>query len=154
MAPVRSASVLRLLVVLASCLAPLTVWGDNIGEFKVVRGSVFVERGGERLPVQVGTRVQAPAIIVTGADGSAGITFADNSLLSLGPNSVLVIEQYAFDATTYKGVFESALRKGTLAVVSGRIAAQSPDAMKVKTPVSVLAVRGSEFVVRASDGTQ
>ncbi|TMH15282.1 MAG: FecR domain-containing protein, partial [Betaproteobacteria bacterium] len=47
--------------------------------------------------------------------------------------------------------FESSLRKGTLSVVSGKIAKQSPDAMKVKTPSSILGVRGTEFLVRSSD---
>jgi hypothetical protein len=32
--------------------------------------------------------------------------------------------------------------------VSGKIAKQSPDAMKVRTPASVLGVRGTEFVVK------
>jgi hypothetical protein len=33
--------------------------------------------------------------------------------------------------------------------VSGKIAKQSPDAMKVRTPSTILGVRGTEFVVRA-----
>ena len=41
-------------------------------------------------------------------------------------------ERYAFDTTTHKGAFETALRRGTLAAVSGQIAKQSPDAMKVR----------------------
>jgi hypothetical protein len=45
------------------------------------------------------------------------------------------------------------LSKGTLAIVSGRIAKQAPDAMRVKTPAAILGVRGTEFVVRASDGS-
>src|SRR2546429_227904 len=49
------------------------------------------------------------------------------------------------------GAFESSLRRGTLSVVSGKIAKQSPDAMKVKTPSSILGVRGTEFLVRSSD---
>jgi hypothetical protein len=82
------------------------------------------------------------------SDGSAGITFIDNSLLSVGPNSVLQIERYAFNSTTHEGVFDATLARGTLSVVSGKIAKQSPDAMKVRTPSSILGVRGTEFLVR------
>ena len=99
----------------------------------------------------MGTHLQATDTVVTGSDGSAGITFVDNSLLSVGPNSVLAIERYAFNSTTHEGAFESSLRKGTLSVVSGKIAKQSPDAMKVKTPSSILGVRGTEFLVRSND---
>ena len=85
------------------------------------------------------------------AAGPAGIAFIDNSLLSVGPNSVLAIERYSFNSTTHEGTFESSLRKGTLAVVSGKIAKQSPEAMRVKIPSSILGVRGTEFLVRAGD---
>jgi hypothetical protein len=88
--------------------------------------------------------------VTTGGDGSVGITLLDNSLLSAGPNSALSIDKFAFDSTTHQGGFEASLRKGTLAVVSGKIAKQSPDAMKVKTPAAVLGVRGTEFLVRTS----
>jgi hypothetical protein len=142
----------RLFVVFVCGVAPFAVWADDIGHFKVAKGSVYIDRGGQRLAAQVGTGLQATDIVVTGADGSAGITFSDNSLLSVGPGSVLAIERYAFDSTRHDGAFESTLRKGTLSVVSGKIAKQSPDAMKVKTPSTILGVRGTEFLVR-TDGT-
>ena len=112
---------------------------------------MYLERSGQRIPARVGTHLQPTDTVVTGADGSAGIAFVDNSLLSVGPNSVLAIERYAFNSTTHEGAFESSLRRGTLSVVSGKIAKQSPDAMKVKTPSSILGVRGTEFLVRSSD---
>jgi hypothetical protein len=71
----------------------------------------------------------------------------DNSLLSAGPNSVLVLDRYEFDSTTDRGRFDASLRRGTLAVVSGRLAKQSPDAMTLTTPSAILGVRGTEFVV-------
>jgi hypothetical protein len=132
-------------------IAPIAVWASDIAQFKVAKGSVYVERNGQRLPARVGTHLQATDTVVTGADGAAGIAFVDNSLLSVGPNSILAIERYAFNSTTHEGAFESSLRKGTLSVVSGKIAKQSPDAMKVKTPSTVLGVRGTEFLVRVGD---
>ena len=91
-------------------------------------------------------------VVVTGPDGAVGVTLADDTLLSAGPNSVLAIERFVYEANQ-PGSLEAALSKGTLAVVSGRIAKQAPDAMRVKTPAAILGVRGTEFVVRASDGS-
>ena len=141
----------RFLVAFACSIAPIAGWASDIAQFRVTKGSVYLERSGQRLPARVGTHLQATDTVVTGADGSAGIAFVDNSLLSLGPNSVLAIERYAFNSTTHEGAFESSLRRGTLSVVSGKIAKQSPDAMKVKTPSSILGVRGTEFLVRSTD---
>jgi len=136
------------LVALACCLASLPARAEDIAQIKVAKGSVFVERGGKRIPANVGTKVQATDTIITGADGSVGISFVDNSLLSMGPNSELAIDRFVFNSTTHEGKFDTSLRKGTLAVVSGKIAKQSPTAMKVKLPASILGVRGTVFLVR------
>src|SRR5258705_11499556 len=141
----------RSLVVLAAAAVMTTVTpgpllAQEAGHIKVARGVVQVEGAGQKTPAAVGAVVQAGDVVSTGADGSVGITFLDNSLLSAGPNSVLAIDRFAFDSTTHQGAFESSLQKGTLAVVSGKLAKASPDAMKVKTPAAVLGVRGTEFV--------
>lgn len=133
--------------ILAALAAP--AFADDVGQIKTTKGAVHVERGGQKVPATVGAKVRAADTVVTGADGSVGITFVDNSLLSAGPNSTLVIERYVFDSTTHAGAFDARLSRGTLAVVSGKIAKQSPDAMTVKTPAAILGVRGTEFVVRA-----
>lgn len=125
---------------------------EVVGVVKVASGPVFIERDGERVAVAVGTRVLSSDRIVTGEDGSVGIAFRDNSLLSSGPGSVLEIERFVFDSTTYEGAFETSLQRGTLSVVSGKIAKQTPGAMRVRTPATVLAVRGTEFAVKADPG--
>ena len=123
----------------------------DIGQIKVAKGKVSIERTGQSLPGDVGARLQPADVLKTGADGSVGVTMSDNSLLSVGPNSVLALDKYEFDSTTSQGQFDASLQKGSLAVISGRIAKQSPDAMKVRTPSSILGVRGTEFVVSVND---
>jgi hypothetical protein len=125
---------------------------DVAGVFKIVRGGVTVERQDASLPAQVGMPVYPADRIVTAADGSAGITFQDNSLLSLGPSSRLALDRFVFNSTTHEGAFESTLSRGKLAVVSGQIAHQRLDAMKVQTPSAILGVRGTKFLVEAGSG--
>ena len=123
----------------------------DAGEVKIVRGAAHLERGGERLALRIGMPVREADRVVTGADGTVGITFADNSLLSIGPNSNFAIERYVFDSTTHAGQFDSRLSKGTLAGVSGKIVKQSPEAMRVHTPSAIMGVRGTDFVVQVGD---
>ena len=123
----------------------------DVGEVKVVKGDAYIERGTERIAVRAGMPVQQADKVVTGADGTVGITFSDNSLLSVGPESRLSIDRYVFDSTTHAGQFDSTLSKGTLAVVSGKIVKQSPEAMKIRTPSSIMGVRGTEFVVKVDE---
>jgi hypothetical protein len=124
---------------------------EDVGQVKVAKGAVHVERDGQRLPAAVGMAIRQFDTLVTGADGSAGVTFSDNSLLSTGPNSVLIVDKYTFDATTHAGEFDASLKKGTLAVISGKIVKQSPGAMRVRTPAAVMGVRGTDFVVQVDE---
>ncbi len=134
---------LALLLALATSLA----WAGEVGQFKTVKGEVFIERGKQRVAVVVGTAVEATDVVHTGKTGSAGITFIDNSRMALGPGSVLAIDRFEFNQTTHEGKFDSTLRRGTLSAVSGKVAHHSPDAMTVKTRSTILAVRGTEFLV-------
>jgi hypothetical protein len=138
---------------LATLATGLTVFGAQaeVGQIKVAKGQVSVDRKGQALPGQVGMLLEAADVLKTGADGSVGITMRDNSLLSAGPNSILALDRFEFDPTTSQGRFDAQLRRGTLSVVSGRIAKQSPDAMTVRTPSAVLGVRGTEFVVAVDE---
>jgi hypothetical protein len=125
---------------------------QDAGRVKTVKGTVYIERKGQRELALVGSGVRQADTLVTGPDGAVGVTLADDTLLSAGPNSVLVIERFVYEPNQ-PGSVEAALTKGTLAVVSGRIAKQAPDAMRVKTPSAILGVRGTEFVVRAGAGS-
>ncbi len=126
-------------------------WADDVGQIKVAKGVVHVERDGKRMPAEVGMAIRQSDTLHTGADGSAGVTFSDNSLLSTGPNSVLVVDHYAFNSTTHAGKFDASLKRGTLAVVSGKIVKQSPGAMRVRTPAAIMGVRGTEFLVQVDE---
>ena len=123
----------------------------DVGQIKVAKGRVTVDRKGQEMAAQVGMLLEPADVLKTGADGSVGITMRDNSLLSAGPNSILSLENFEFDATTSDGRFDARLQRGTLAVVSGRIAKKSPQAMTVRTPSALLGVRGTEFVVSVDE---
>src|SRR5919108_4355522 len=132
-------------VIVLAVLAPAVGWAaDDVGRVKVVKGRVEIERASRPMPATVGMALQEGDVIKTGRDGSAGVTFNDDSLLSVGPDSVLAIDRFAFDSTTHAGRFDTSLRQGTLSAVSGKIAKQSADAMKVRTPATILGVRGTE----------
>lgn len=124
---------------------------QDIGLVKVAKGSVEIQRGSDRVPVAVGTALRASDVLVTGSDGSAGVTFTDNSLVSVGPDSVFAIDKYRFDTTTHAGEFEGSLRKGRLAAVSGKMVKQSPESMRIRTPSAIMGVRGTEFVVQVDE---
>lgn len=130
-------------------LVATAVSAADVARIKSSSGAVHVERAGARLPATVGTGLHASDTVVTGHNGSVGITFTDDTRLAAGPDSTLVINRYAFDRTTHVGVLDASLKRGTLAAVSGRLAKHAPDAVTVRTPTLILGVRGTELLVYA-----
>jgi hypothetical protein len=139
------------MIALGAMVLATGVWAQDVGEIKTVKGTAHVERAGQKLPATTGMQLRQADTIVTGADGAVGITFLDNSLFSAGPNTVLVINKYRFDTTPHAGEFDASLNKGSLAVVSGKMVKQSAESMRIRTPSSIMGVRGTEFVVKVND---
>ena len=121
---------------------------NDIAQIKTTSGTVVVERGSQRVLGTVGMMLQQADVIRTGIDGSVGITFVDNTMMSAGPNSSLALDRFSFNSTTHEGRLDTSMRSGTLSVISGKIAKQSPDAVTVRTPAAILGARGTEFFVQ------
>ena len=139
---------MRWMIAMAAAAFSLAAQANDVGQIKTVRGTVHVERGGQRIVAAPGLSLRASDTVVTGADGTVGVTFLDNTMVSAGPSTVFQIERYRFDSTTHDGQFDASLRKGSLAVVSGKMVKHTPGSMRVRTPSSVMGVRGTEFLVR------
>jgi hypothetical protein len=116
---------------------------------KTVKGPASIERGGQKLPATVGATVESGDRVVTGADAAIGITLRDNTLLSAGPNSTLDLNKFTFNPTTHTGAIDARVKRGTLSVISGKIAKASPDAVVFSAPGVTLGVRGTEFIIDA-----
>jgi len=146
---------IRLIVLVAAlaATAPATA-AEDAGVVKTAKGSVTIQRGNEKIAAAPGAKVAAADRVTTGADSSVGIILRDNTLLSAGPNSTLVLERFAFNSTTNEGVIDASVKRGTLSVVSGKIAKQSPGAVQFRTPNAILGVRGTEFLIDAGPGEE
>ena len=135
-------------VVLALFMGVPAALGEApIGYVKTSEGEAYIVRA-DRIAAAVGTPVMAHDTIETGADGALGVTFEDNTVISVGPNSRLSIDEYAFDSSAMEGNFLASLQQGSLTATSGDIARTSPSAMRIITPDATLGVRGTFFAVK------
>jgi hypothetical protein len=141
----RRSRVAGLLMVAA--LSTPSLAAAEIGRIKTVTGAASVVRGKAVTPATPGYQLLVSDVLTTGGNGRIGITFVDNSRFSVGPNSRIALSQFEFDDTTHKGKSLTTVERGALGVVSGQIAKENKDAMKVRTPTSLLAARGTTFVV-------
>jgi hypothetical protein len=119
----------------------------EIGRVKSVVGDVRVTRGGAASAATPGLQVQPKDVIETGPNGRVGLIFIDNSRFAVGPNSRVALSDFEFNDATHAGHALVTVDRGALAVVSGQIAKENKDAMRVRTPTALLAARGTRFVV-------
>ena len=130
----------------------------EIGRIKSSLGKAAVERGGTPIPAAVGQDLMPGDWLETGKDGRISLTFIDDTRFSVGPDSRIALSKFEYDETTQKGSFIAQVERGSIAVVSGRIAktrcggqTAAPETscggMEVRTPKSALAVRGTRFII-------
>ncbi len=126
-----------------------TAWGDEIiGSVKTVKGSATILRNGKSSPAIAGKRLFMRDNLRTGIDGSMGVIFRDDTILSLGPSSEILIDEFVFDPAGGNMSFVTKMTKGTAAFLTGKISELSPKSVKVETPSATIGIRGTKFVVK------
>ena len=146
-------------VIIAILLAalPALCWGataatkETIGVIRNSSGTVSVTRGEQVLPAVSGTKLLAEDVLDTGRDGSAGIILRDNSSLSIGPDSRLVLEKFLFAPVEGRFALLVRVSRGTMAYISGLIGKLSPGSARFETPVATIGIRGTKFAVKVDD---
>ena len=120
---------------------------DFIAIVKSVSGDVTVVRKEERFKVEPGIQLQQRDVILSGPDSTAGLTFVDGTLLSIGPSSHVDLQQYLFEPIEQQYDFSVYLKQGRAVYSSGRIGKLAPEKVKVNTPRATLGIRGTRFIV-------
>ena len=122
----------------------------EIARVKMASGTASIERNGKLTRAAPGLQLEQGDRLVTGKDGRISLTFLDNTRFAVGPNSRVSVSQFRYDRTRQQGEFVTSVNRGSLAIVSGKIAKSKRDAMKVRTPTSLLGVRGTKFIVEVA----
>jgi len=138
----------------ALCLtndAGTAVAGETIGVVRSVSGDASVTRREKTLPAAPGLKLMAGDILGTGRDGSLGVILRDDSSLSIGPGSRLVLRSFLF--STKEGTFDLVARItcGTMAYLSGLIGKLAPEKARFETPTATIGIRGTRFAVKVEE---
>ena len=144
---------MRVVLVTAAMLLalPVAAQEDAVGRVKTLTAPAWVVTGSERAEAAVGMPVRQNDVVETGAGGALGLSFKDNTMISLGPNSRLSIDEFVFAPTEEKYSFVTKIARGTMYFVSGAIARLAPEKVQVSTPVGTIGIRGTRFLVKADD---
>ncbi|MFC1719507.1 FecR domain-containing protein [Pseudomonadota bacterium] len=135
-------------LILAATLAAssVAVAEDSSGMVVASRGEVIALSNGGSRELKQGDFVYVSDEILTSARSFAVLQFTDGAKVTVRPDSTLIIEQYLYaggddDAATLN------LVSGGLRVITGAMAKTNPENYKVRTPVALMGVRGTEFSI-------
>jgi hypothetical protein len=124
---------------------------ETIGMVRTSEGAATITRGEEVLPATPGTKLLAGDILGTGPDATLGVILRDNSTLSLGPGSNLVIQEFLFSPAEGKLGLLARITRGTMAYLSGLIGKLAPGSTRFETPTTTIGIRGTRFAVKVGD---
>ena len=81
--------------------------------------------------------------IKVGRQGRLQVMLLDETIFTLGANSVMRIDEFVYDPSNAKNSLSTSIKQGAFRFVSGQIAKRDANAMTVRLPSATIGVRGT-----------
>ncbi|NLO17490.1 MAG: FecR domain-containing protein [Arcobacter butzleri] len=118
----------------------------NVGTISLVEGQVTIQRDGSSFATFVGDKVLQNDLISTEHNSKAKVTFIDNTIITIGKESTLNIDEYIFDTNNPNNTStEYSITKGAFHAITGQIGKVNPSKFKLKTKTASIGIRGTEI---------
>ncbi len=114
---------------------------EAVGSLAEAQGRVEINGAA----TQAGAELRLGMRVVTGAESRAVLKFADGQIVALKAESVFWIKNYRYTNKPEENRSATELLKGGMRFISGAIARENPEAIRIDTPVATIGVRGTEF---------
>ena len=124
---------------------------DSTATLVASRGEVMATSADVERSLTQGDSVFVEDRVTTGDKSFAMLKFIDGSIVTVRPNSTVIIEQYVFNGGDEDAALLN-LMEGGLRIITGAISKSQPESYKVKTPVALMGVRGTEFAIMLCGG--
>ena len=127
-------------------VSTIAVAEDSSGMVVASRGEVIALSNGGSRELKQGDFIYVNDEIMTTNRSFVVLQFEDGAKVTVRPDSTLIIEQYLYNGDAGDKA-ELNLVSGGLRVITGAMAKSNPENYKVRTPVALMGVRGTEFSI-------
>ncbi len=114
---------------------------DEAGHVLTVKKDVRLLRAGQQTPARARDPLFLKDTVATGPNSRAKLFFRDDSVLNLGEQSRVSVDEYLYSSEKDRSRAVYNLLEGSLKAVVGR------SDLEVHTPTAVAAARGTKFIV-------
>ena len=137
-------------IILAGSVVPGFAEQDNVGITGAVNPhAVGQAPAGTVEQLAIGQNVVRNEKISTFNKGQVQLIFSDQSTLTLGENSEIVIDEFVYDPQKQAGSMTATVTTGVLRYVGGKISKKND--VSFLTPSGVVTVRGGIALIKVSD---
>ncbi|MEQ1756495.1 MAG: FecR domain-containing protein [Micropepsaceae bacterium] len=142
----RAAS-LAVAIVLA--LTPTCAWAQQVGQASAIKTAAY-----QQAPTQSQAELKLQDAIIwkstlsTPSNGALEVKFLDESKLSMGANSSVVIDEFTYSGPGGAGQQTLRYTKGLFRFVSGHV---PKDKVKIETPAVSIGIRGTIFRTQVNE---
>ena len=120
---------------------------ESVGKIIQARGKRFaISNTNKKRDLNVGGEIFVGDRMYTGKDGFIRLSMIDDAKIDLRCNSEMVIEDYQLMRAGNRSIIY--LIKGSLRKITGSIGKFADDVYEMKTPMSTVGVRGTDYALR------
>lgn len=132
------------LYVTTLCFVPLAAEAQEVAVVAAMEPPADVGRSGSWVPASLGTPIRQGDSLRTGPGGRLRVIFVDDSVLTLAPESEVVVDEGIYDPNGGRVRSVMELLSGKVRALVNETAGGAAD---LGTPTAVAGVRGTDFVV-------
>ncbi len=128
---------------------------DSVGTVRLLLGKAYVESAQQdKQLLAVGSQINVGDKITTQTNSTVHLLFVDGANVAIRSGSQLEILNYQYDkARPEASKVKFNLVKGVTRAISGDAAKSARDQFRLNTPIAAIGVRGTDFVVSATDSS-
>ena len=124
---------------------------DIAGKITYMEGFAIIEREGSDVKANIGDALFVSDSLKTDENSTLGLTLEDDTIISMGPNSHIVIENFVFQPRNKVFSLITRMLKGSFVYFSGLIGSLAPESVKIETPEANIALRGTRILVHVEN---
>ncbi len=124
------------------------VTADQIGIVKSMVGDVVIIRNNQDIKGEINLILMLSDTVKTGPNGKAGLILDDDTIISMGPNSKVVIKDFLFQPNEKKLSLIVKVIQGTISFLSGQISKLAPNVVHIELPFATVGLRGTHVLVK------
>lgn len=116
----------------------------NIGKISAIKGDVFIQRDNKDIKAKANDEIQQNDLIITKNNAKAQIIFIDNTIITLGKNTKLSVQDYVINGSDSKVNLK--VNSGVFQVISGEISKIARDNFVFQAKTATIGIRGTVFM--------